>query len=125
MLSDHQAIATIAVKNLPTAARFYEDVLGLRAVSKEGDDLIVYQCGNSMLNVYRSAHAGSNQATSVAWAVGEGIDAEVRALKEKGVTFEHYEMAGMKLVGDVHEGGDMKVAWFKDPDGNILNLVGR
>jgi hypothetical protein len=34
-------------------------------------------------------------------------------------------MPGMKLQGDVHVAGDMKVAWFKDPDGNILNIVNR
>ena len=43
-------------------------------------------------------------------------------MKAKGVKFEHY-MPGLKLQGDVHIGGDMKVAWFKDPDGNILNIV--
>lgn len=125
MLSDNEAIATVAVKDLSRAAKFYEGTLGLRAMSREGDDLIAYQCGNTMLNVYRSEYAGTNKATAVAWAVGDGIEAEVRALKDKGVSFEHYEMAGMKLVGDVHVGGNMKVAWFKDPDGNILNLVGQ
>jgi hypothetical protein len=47
----------------------------------------------------------------------------VRALKAKGVTFEHYDMPDMTRGGDVHVAGDMKVAWFKDPDGNILDIV--
>jgi hypothetical protein len=47
----------------------------------------------------------------------------VRDLKAKGITFEHYDMPDMKREGDVHIGGDMKVAWVKDPDGNILNIV--
>ncbi len=51
------------------------------------------------------------------------MDAEVKALKNKGVAFEHYEMPGSTLEGDVHVFGDMRVAWFKDPDGNILNLI--
>ena len=63
MLSDHEVIATVAVKHLSASAQFYENVLGLRAISSEGDDLIVYQCG------------------------------------------------------DVHVGGDMKVAWF-----NLVSL---
>ena len=50
---------------------------------------------------------------------------EVRALKAKGVVFEHYAIPGTKLEGDVHIGGDMKVAWFKDPDGNTWNIVSR
>jgi hypothetical protein len=45
-------------------------------------------------------------------------------LKSKGVTFEHYDMPGLSLEGDIHVGQGMKVAWFKDPDGNILNFAG-
>jgi catechol 2,3-dioxygenase-like lactoylglutathione lyase family enzyme len=125
MLSAKEAIATVAVKDLQAAAKFYEGKLGLKEVSREGEELIAYRCGNSVLNVYRSVYAGTNQATAVAWAVGDDIDDIVRALKAKGVTFEHYDLPGMTLEGDVHIGGDMKVAWFKDPDGNILNLVSR
>ena len=48
----------------------------------------------------------------------------VRELKAKGVAFEHYDnLPGLTVQGDVHVGGDMKVAWFKDPDGNILSIV--
>lgn len=125
MLSDKEAIATVAVKDLKVAAKFYEGKLGLKEVSREGEELIGYRCGNSVLNVYRSEYAGTNHATAVAWAVGDDIDNGVSALKAKGVAFEHYDMPGMKLEGDLHIGGDMKVAWLKDPDGNILNLVSR
>jgi hypothetical protein len=60
----------------------------------------------------------------VTWSVDD-VDAEVKELKKKGVAFEHYEMPGSTLEGDVHVFGDMRVAWFKDPDGNILNLINR
>ena len=56
------------------------------------------------------------------WAVGD-VDGAVRDLKAKGVKFEHYDMPEVKLEGDIHVAGDFKVAWFKDPDGNILNIV--
>ena len=62
-------------------------------------------------------------ATAVTWAVGDDVEGVVRDLKAKGVKFEHYDMPEMKREGDIHIGGDMKVAWFKDPDGNILNIV--
>ncbi len=58
------------------------------------------------------------------WNVGSDIQRVVQDLKARGVTFEHYDMPGMTHEGDVHVGGSMKVAWFKDPDGNILNLAG-
>jgi catechol 2,3-dioxygenase-like lactoylglutathione lyase family enzyme len=125
MLSDNEAIATIAVKDLKAAAKFYEGKLGLKVASKEGEEVIAYRCGNSLLNVYRSEYAGTNKATAVSWVVGNDIDDVVRALKAKGVAFEHYDLPGMTLEGDLHIGGDMKVAWFKDPDGNIVSLVNR
>ena len=57
------------------------------------------------------------------WQVDD-IEAEVADLRARGVAFEHYDMPGMTLEGDIHAGEGMKVAWFKDPDGNILNIVG-
>ncbi len=125
MLGEKDAIANLAVKNLDVAKKFYEGTLGLKQVHVEGGELIVYQSGSTTLNVYRSQYAGTNKATAVTWTVGNKIEEIVRALKAKGVTFEHYDMPGLKVEGDVHVGHDMKVAWFKDPDGNILNLVSR
>src|SRR5688572_1047648 len=122
MLGRKDAVANIAVKNLETARKFYEGTLGLKKVDAEGEELIVFKSGKTMLNVYRSKYAGTNQATAVTWAVGD-VDRAVRDLKAKGVSFEHYEMPDVKLEGDIHVAGDFKVAWFKDPDGNILNIV--
>jgi hypothetical protein len=59
------------------------------------------------------------------WVVGEDIESVVQQLKAKGITFEHYDMPGATREGDVHIAGDMKVVWFKDPDGNILNIASR
>ncbi len=121
MLSNREAVANVAVKNLDVAKKFYKDTLGLQEVSTD-EEVAVFKSGNSTLNVYRSKYAGTNKATAVTWAVDD-LNAEVNALKKKGVTFEHYTMPGTKLVGDIHEAGNMQVAWFKDPDGNILNLI--
>jgi catechol 2,3-dioxygenase-like lactoylglutathione lyase family enzyme len=123
MLGNKDAVANIAVRNLEAARKFYEGTLGLEQVGAEGDELIVFKSGKSTLNVYRSQYAGTNKATAVTWAVGDDVEGVVRALKAKGVSFEHYDMPDMKLQGDVHVFGDMKVAWFKDPDGNILNII--
>ena len=123
MLANKNAIATVAVKNLETARKFYEGTLGLKPVDYEGDEVIVFKSGDSTLNVYRSQYAGTNRATAVTWSVGDELESIVRALKAKGVTFEHYDMPGMTRDGDIHIAGDMKVAWFKDPDGNIHNIL--
>jgi catechol 2,3-dioxygenase-like lactoylglutathione lyase family enzyme len=125
MLGDKDAVANIAVKDLEAAKKFYVDTLGLKQVDAEGQEVIVFKSGNSTINVYRSQYAGTNQATAVTWAVGNDIEGVVGALKAKGITFEHYDMPEVKREGDLHIAGDMRVAWFKDPDGNILNIVNR
>jgi catechol 2,3-dioxygenase-like lactoylglutathione lyase family enzyme len=123
MLGNKDAAANIAVKNLETAKKFYEDILGLTQIGAEGQELIVFKCGNSTINVYRSQYAGTNKATAVTWVVGAEMEGVVQQLKAKGVAFEHYDMPDMTREGDIHVAGTMKVAWFKDPDGNILNIV--
>lgn len=123
MLGNKEAVANLAVKDIDAARKFYAETLGLEQVHAEGDELVVFRSGTSTVNVYRSDYAGTNKATAVTWMVGDDVEAEVSALKAKGVRFEHYDMPGMQREGDVHRGGDMKIAWFKDPDGNILSLV--
>jgi catechol 2,3-dioxygenase-like lactoylglutathione lyase family enzyme len=124
MLGNKDAVANVAVKDLNVAADFYRNTLGLRPVHEEGKELVVFASGHSSINVYRSDYAGTNKATAVTWTV-DNVEDEVKALRNKGVVFEHYDMPGMKREGDVHVSDHMKVAWFKDPDGNILNVVGR
>ncbi|MBZ9976066.1 VOC family protein [Mesorhizobium sp. BR-1-1-10] len=125
MLANSNASVNLAVKDLARAKALYERTLGLEQVHDEGGELIVYKSGDTTINVYRSEFAGTNKATAVTWMVGDAIADVVDALKSKGVVFEHYEMPGLTMEGDLHVGGGMKVAWFKDPDGNILNLVDR
>jgi catechol 2,3-dioxygenase-like lactoylglutathione lyase family enzyme len=125
MLRDRDAVANLAVKDLGAARKFYEDTLGFEPVAHQGEEVVVYRSGQTRFNVYRSAHAGTNQATAMTWAVGEDVKSVVEQLKRKGIRFEHYEMPGLSLDGDVHVGHGMQVAWFKDPDGNILNIISR
>jgi catechol 2,3-dioxygenase-like lactoylglutathione lyase family enzyme len=123
MLGDKDAVANIAVKNLETAKKFYEETLGMTQIGAEGQEVIVFRSGSSTIYVYKSQYAGTNQATALTWVVGKDIEGVVQELKAKGVTFEHYDMPDMTREGDIHVAGNMKVAWFKDPDGNILNII--
>jgi len=125
MLGDKDAASNVAVKNLETAKKFYEEILGLTPVGVEGEEAVVFKSGNSTVNVYKSQYAGTNKATAISWVVGESIEGVVQQLKAKGITFEHYDMPGVTRNGDIHIADDMKVAWFKDPDGNILNIASR
>ena len=124
MLGKNDAAASLAGKDLNRARRFYEDVIGLQPVDEEAGQLVTYKSGGSIVNIYRSEFAGTNKATALTWLVAD-IDAAVADLKKRGVAFEHYRMPELKQEGDVYASPDrhMRVAWFKDPDGNILNLV--
>ena len=123
MLGTINAVANLAVRDLEVARKFYEGTLGLTPVDAQCKGLVAYRSGDSTLYVYQSDYAGTNQATAVTWNVGDRVEAIVDALKAKGVSFEHYDLPGMTRHNDVHVGNSMKVAWFKDPDGNILNLA--
>ena len=117
------AAATIAVRDPKAARRFYESTLGLKMLDDSMPEALVFKSGSTRVLVYQSQFAGSNQATAATWGVGDDIEEIVQGLRARGVTFEHYDMPGLTLKGDVHVGGNMKAAWFKDPDGNILALV--
>lgn len=125
MLGDKDAAANIAVRDLERAKKFYGETLGLTQIGSEGTEVIVFRSGNTVINIYQSKYAGTNQATALTWVVGDDVQGVVDALKAKGISFEHYDMPDVTREGDVHIGGNMKVAWFKDPDGNILNIISR
>ncbi|MGQ0538732.1 MAG: VOC family protein [Gemmatimonadaceae bacterium] len=126
MLGSKDAAATIPVKDIEVAKKFYQDTLGLTPVDDEQeDDAISYRSGNTEILVYQSQFAGTNKATAATWGVGDDIEREVQTLKTKGVVFEHYDMPNTTQQGDLHVSGDMKIAWFKDPDGNIHALINK
>jgi catechol 2,3-dioxygenase-like lactoylglutathione lyase family enzyme len=122
MLVQADAIPTIGVKNLKEAKEFYETKLGLTPLGNSTEYVQLYKSGNSTIEIYQSDFAGTNRATAMTWAVGDEIEKDVEALRNRGVEFERYEMPDTKLEGDIHVMKDMKTAWFKDPDGNILCL---
>lgn len=123
MLGNKDAMATIAVKDIAIAKKFYEEKLGLKPLESAQESVLSYQSGKTVMVVYVSQYAGTNRATSATWAVGDDFDGIMQTLKAKGVTFEHYDLPGLVREGDVHVAGTFKGAWFKDPDGNILHIL--
>jgi catechol 2,3-dioxygenase-like lactoylglutathione lyase family enzyme len=130
MFRDKDATVTLAVKDLETAGRFYEETLGLERVGPIDPQLRNYKSGNTAILVYVSQYAGTNQATAAAWSLGDEFDEVMKMLEGKGVVFEHYDdLPDMTRQGNVHvvknamDGKDFKSSWFKDPDGNILSIM--
>ena len=121
MLGKADATPMIAVKDLDRARRFYEDTLGLKTKDEWGEG-VTLKSGDTRINLYRSEFAGTNKATALTFQVDDA-EKEVRDLKDKGIFFEHYDMPGLELRGDLYVAEGFKTAWFKDPDGNILSLI--
>jgi catechol 2,3-dioxygenase-like lactoylglutathione lyase family enzyme len=122
MLNQGTVVATIAVKDLAAAQEFYGEVLGLEELDEQPGG-VTYGSGDGRLFVYESEYAGTNKATAASWQITD-IEPVVRDLKERGIDFEHYDdIPGMTREGDLHVMGNMKSVWFKDPDGNILNVT--
>lgn len=122
MLQDADALATIAVKDLDRARKFYEETLSFSRTGADEPGVAGYRSGKSSFLVYQSELAGTNQATAATWVVPDA-EPVVATLREKGVRFEHYDLPGLTRQGDLHVNGTFKGAWLKDPDGNILHIL--
>jgi catechol 2,3-dioxygenase-like lactoylglutathione lyase family enzyme len=121
MLSDATPVCFVATTDGARARRFYGDLLGLRVVS---DDpyAIVFDARGTTLRVQKVGALGPQEFTVLGWQVAN-ISATVQGLARRGVTFQRYE--GMDQDGDgiwTSPSGS-RVAWFKDPDGNVLSLT--
>jgi catechol 2,3-dioxygenase-like lactoylglutathione lyase family enzyme len=124
MLSKAPITPYIPVSDVPRGRKFYEQILGLRP-KEESQAGVLYECGKgTVVFMYKSGFAGTNKASVVFWDVDD-VEAEVSALKEKGVAFESYDLPDSKTVNGIATDGGAKTAWFKDPDGNILAISQR
>ncbi len=131
-LSGFRMIAMIAVADMTRAAEFYEGRLGLPALRTDADGSKVYLSGgHEALVVYPSPdHAGRSTATLAAWHVDD-VERTVDELTAAGVTFEQYEGVleggfdyGTDEKGISPRAGGGRVAWFRDPDGNLFSIEG-
>ncbi|MCD7059476.1 VOC family protein [Pelagibacterium xiamenense] len=121
-LKGKNSSAMLAVSDIERAKKFYGGTLGLEAESREMGDVVIYKTGLTKLELYPSEFAGTNKANAVSFACGGDIQAVVDDLRANGVTFEKYDIEGASFEDGVHSWDGMLLAWFKDPDGNIILL---
>src|SRR5438309_400880 len=124
MLPDTNVEPMLPVKDMKAAESFYEKTLGLKKVHGEIDTALTYKSGSTTLCVYRSEFAGTNKGTAALWEVDD-VEGTAKELKGRGVAFEKYDLPGLTRQGDTYRAGEMRVAWFKDPAGNILSIQNR
>ena len=121
MLGNCDVMAFAPTCDQARAVEFYRDKLGLRLVSEDGF-AAVFDVNGIMLRVTNVPGSLAPQPfTILGWKVPD-ISASVRHLTAAGVKFERY-MPAQDELGIWTAPGGAKVAWFKDPDGNILSLT--
>ncbi len=119
MLESGRLVGFVITTDYDKAREFYEQKLELRFVSVDQFALVMKSGGN-MIRISKAASFTPLQGTVLGWEV-EDIEAMVAWLKERGVVFEKYPFVEDPEGIWTAPSGD-KVAWFKDPDGNVLSV---
>jgi catechol 2,3-dioxygenase-like lactoylglutathione lyase family enzyme len=120
MFTTGKLVGFVATADAARARGFYEGKLGMRVVH-EDDFALVLDANGSTIRVQKVKEPVIAPHTSLGWEVGD-VSAAVRALREKGVAFETFSFLEQDALGVWTAPGGAKVAWFKDPDGNVLSL---
>jgi catechol 2,3-dioxygenase-like lactoylglutathione lyase family enzyme len=128
-LGDSQIATRLPVQDLERARSFYAEKLGLEPVEERPGGLL-YRCAGGSFALFISSGASSSEYTQMAFEVTD-LKATVAALRARGVTFEEYDLPGLKTVDGIAEvegnypskgGVGELAAWFKDSEGNLLGI---
>jgi len=121
MLGSAKVMTFIPTRNAQSAKAFYSGVLGLRLVSEDSFAL-VFDANGIMLRVTNVPEFKPQTFTVLGWQVSN-IESAVADLSQRGVNFEKYDFQGQDERGIWTAPGGAKIAWFKDPDGNVLGVT--
>jgi len=122
MLSTNGTHTTLPVTDLDRSRAFYEQVLGLTPEFVTPGGAMYLTTPGSRLLIFPSGGRASGTHTQIGFDVAD-IEAEVADLKGRGVVFETYDLPGFDAATSIAVAGPVRVAWFKDPDGNLLSVV--
>jgi catechol 2,3-dioxygenase-like lactoylglutathione lyase family enzyme len=120
MLGTTNIVAFVPITDGERARAFYEGVLGLRFVKDDGFALVL-DANGIMIRAGKMKEVKPAQFTVLGWQV-KGIEDVVRGLQKKGVKFEVFGFFKQDELGIWTAPTGDKVAWFKDPDGNVLSV---
>jgi predicted enzyme related to lactoylglutathione lyase len=121
MLSDKKLRAFVPTTKPDKAKSFYKDVLGLKLLS-EDIYALEFDANETLLRVTTVKDLRPQQFTVLGWGVDD-ISSTIKLLNDKGIFCEKYDYFDQDELGVWTAPSGSKVAWFKDPDGNILSLT--
>ena len=122
MLGSCNLTAFVGVRDPKSAKTFYRDTLGLRLVSEELPFALVFDGQGTMLRVTIVPKVTPAKYTVLGWTVPD-IVATVKGLQKAGVAFQRYEGMNQDKLGIWNSPSGARVAWFQDPDGNLLSVT--
>ena len=120
MLGSQSIVGFVPTKDFGRAKEFYGDTLGLRVVS-EDQFAVVFESAATMIRVVKVGDFTPVKFTILGWQVDD-IDETAAALQKRGVVFERFPGMEQDEQGIWRAPGGARVAWFKDPDGNVLSI---
>jgi catechol 2,3-dioxygenase-like lactoylglutathione lyase family enzyme len=120
-LGKYNIIGFVTIVDVERAKQFYRDTLGLRLVSEEPPFALVFDAHGIMLRLGMGKELPPAFGTVLGWQVPDAA-AAARELQQAGVRFERYDYMKQDDLGIWTAPTGAKVAWFKDPDGNILSI---
>jgi catechol-2,3-dioxygenase len=121
-LSQFPISARAAASDLGRARQWYEERLGLVPEHEDPGGVWFRFAGETWLYLYVTPSAGTAQNTIAGWAVKD-IESVMADLRERGVTFEQYDLGDVRMVDGLADFGVAKAAWFKDSEGNTYELT--
>ena len=123
MLQNFPLYAYLPARDIARARRFWEEQVGLEPKMEIAGGVAYAFASGTEAFLYLTPNAGTSQASQAFWQVDD-VDAEIAALKARGVAFEQYDdMPGERSPGGAVIAGGAKAAWFKDTEGNILAII--
>ena len=121
MLSTSKVVGFVATTQPTQAKRFYEQSLGLRLV-EDTPFALVFEAGSTTVRIQKVETLATPPYTTLGWEVTD-IAATVAHLTSKGVEFERFTGLPQNDAGIWQTPDGAQIAWFKDPDGNLLSLT--
>jgi catechol 2,3-dioxygenase-like lactoylglutathione lyase family enzyme len=120
-LSKYKIVAFVTIVDVERAKGFYRDTLGLTLISEEPPFALVFDANGIMVRLGMGKELPGVQGTVLGWQVPK-IGIAVRELEDAGVRFERFDGLEQDEKGVWKSPTGAKVAWFRDPDGNILSI---
>ena len=122
MIKDQRCHTVLPASDLSRAKKFYADKLGLSPSTESPGGLFYVTGGGTRFTIYPTPNQTRGGHTQMGFSVND-IEKTVAVLRAAGVVFEEYDFPGLKTIGGVAQTGDVRAAWFKDSEGNLIGLV--